>query len=413
MDITSYLLSKKYVEDSLEGAGALKGKSAYDIAKDNGFNGSETEWLASLVGATPIIGPNGTWVVNNKDTGVIASPSLAGYATEDYVNTQIANIPEVDLKAYATRQELNEALLGIKIPDVSNFATKDEVAEAISNIQIPQIDLTSYALKSEIKGLATEEFVAQKIAEAELGGEEADLSAFYTKSEIDVKFENLEIPNPDLTGYATEDFVEQAINNIQIPSTQGLATEEFVTNAISNIKHPTVDLTPYAKKDELPSIQGLATEGYVNTQIANLVNTAPETLDTIGEIAQALQNHEDVAEILAESVGKKADKSELIGLASESYVNDAIAKIQIPEVDLSNYATKEEIPSLEGYATEAYVNQKISGIEVGSGQVAIEALSESEILAIIGSATGGAPVTPNGQILQAMTAEDVREIVNT
>jgi len=39
MDIVSYILSKKYVEDSLAGAGALAGKSAYEIATDNGFQG--------------------------------------------------------------------------------------------------------------------------------------------------------------------------------------------------------------------------------------------------------------------------------------------------------------------------------------------------------------------------------------
>ena len=48
MDITSLILSKKYVEDTLAGAGALAGKSAYDIACDNGFKGTPTEWLASL-----------------------------------------------------------------------------------------------------------------------------------------------------------------------------------------------------------------------------------------------------------------------------------------------------------------------------------------------------------------------------
>lgn len=45
--------SKKYTEDSLEGAGALKGdpgKSAYEVAVDEGYSGTEEEWLASLVG---------------------------------------------------------------------------------------------------------------------------------------------------------------------------------------------------------------------------------------------------------------------------------------------------------------------------------------------------------------------------
>lgn len=46
-------VSEKYTKDSLEGAGALKGdpgKSAYEVAVDEGYSGTEEEWLASLVG---------------------------------------------------------------------------------------------------------------------------------------------------------------------------------------------------------------------------------------------------------------------------------------------------------------------------------------------------------------------------
>lgn len=82
MDITSYILSKRYIKDILDGSGALKGKSAYEIALENGFIGSEEEWLNSLVGSSPTIGENGHWIINNFDTGVIASPNLSGYYSE-------------------------------------------------------------------------------------------------------------------------------------------------------------------------------------------------------------------------------------------------------------------------------------------------------------------------------------------
>lgn len=54
MDVVTYALLKKYVQSSLAGAGALKGddgKSAYQLAVDNGYSGTETEWLASLKGS--------------------------------------------------------------------------------------------------------------------------------------------------------------------------------------------------------------------------------------------------------------------------------------------------------------------------------------------------------------------------
>lgn len=82
MDITSYILAKKYVDATLSGVGALQGQSAYDIAIKNGFEGSEQEWLKSLEGVTPHIGENGNWFLGDQDTGILATPDLKSYFSE-------------------------------------------------------------------------------------------------------------------------------------------------------------------------------------------------------------------------------------------------------------------------------------------------------------------------------------------
>ena len=48
----------------------------------------------------------------------------------------------------------------------------------------------------------------------------------------------------------------------------GYATEEYVNNAIENAALSGVDLTDYAKKTDIPSLTGYATETYVNTKIS-------------------------------------------------------------------------------------------------------------------------------------------------
>lgn len=83
MDITSYILSKKYVDEVISGAGSLQGKSAYEIAVEQGFEGSEAEWLKSLEGESPHIGENGNWFLGDVDLGVVASPDLNGYYNEN------------------------------------------------------------------------------------------------------------------------------------------------------------------------------------------------------------------------------------------------------------------------------------------------------------------------------------------
>ncbi len=83
MDIVTYALLKKYIKASLAGAGALQGKdgkSAYELAVEHGYSGSEAEWITNLAGVpgeTPYIGNNGNWFIGAVDTGVSATPSMS------------------------------------------------------------------------------------------------------------------------------------------------------------------------------------------------------------------------------------------------------------------------------------------------------------------------------------------------
>lgn len=50
--------------------------------------------------------------------------------------------------------------------------------------------------------------------------------------------------------------------------------------------------------------------GYTDQQIAKLINGAPSTLDTLGEIAKAMQDNEDVVAALNMAIGTKASQQE-------------------------------------------------------------------------------------------------------
>lgn len=51
--------------------------------------------------------------------------------------------------------------------------------------------------------------------------------------------------------------------------------------------------------------------GYTDKKIADLINGAPETLDTLKEVADAIQANKTVADALTAAVGKKANQAEL------------------------------------------------------------------------------------------------------
>ena len=63
-----------------------------------------------------------------------------------------------------------------------------------------------------------------------------------------------------------------------------------------------------AKKTETNGILNEA-KGYTDDAIAALVHGAPETLDTLDELAAALKDNKDIVDVLNQSIGAKADKT--------------------------------------------------------------------------------------------------------
>jgi hypothetical protein len=55
----------------------------------------------------------------------------------------------------------------------------------------------------------------------------------------------------------------------------------------------------------------LATETYVDNKVANLVNSAPDKLNTLDELAAALGDDENFANTVTTSLSNKLEKSEL------------------------------------------------------------------------------------------------------
>lgn len=199
--------------------------------------------------------------------------------------------------------------------------TKAEIDNKFNNLNIPDIDLKEYAKKSEIpsiKGLASETFVTTKIAEAQLGGSEVDLSDYATKLELQESIKSISIPS--LSGYATELWVnsqgfiktipEDYAKKSDIPSLDGYATQQFVTDKINEAQlgDKDVDLSGYATEiwvnqqgflKEVPSNyiteQELNSQGFVlSTELASYQRTITD-LDTIrqgaAKGATALQSY--------------------------------------------------------------------------------------------------------------------------
>lgn len=195
---------------------------------------------------------------------IVAEVEKGNYATVEYVDSMIENIPEVDL---------------------SDYYTKEQVDQAIS------ADLGDYALKTDLIGLATEDYVENAVKDVEV-----DLTDYYTKSEVDDKLEDLATGDIDLSEYAkTADLATVAttgnyndLSNLPtIPSTTGLATQEYVDNAVNNI-----DLTDYALKTEIPDTSNFTTMSAVE---AKGYQTASDVETAINNAISAITDGEEVS----------------------------------------------------------------------------------------------------------------------
>lgn len=184
--------------------------------------------------------------------------------------------------------------LGFKLPeDQENteieLVTKEYVDELIANIPDADLDLSDYVKHEDIVDLATKEFVQAKIAEAKLADKDIDLSAYYTKSETEVAIKTAvdAIKIPDVSGLATKEELQEAIDNITHPDVNldGYATERWVNEQGFLKEHQ--DLSEYAKKSDIPEAElfivdfntpdyAAAVNAYNSGKLLILTNAAPD-----------------------------------------------------------------------------------------------------------------------------------------
>ena len=127
---------------------------------------------------------------------------------------------------------------------------------------------------------------------------------YYTKTEVDQKVANVKV---DLTGYATEDYVNEQIATIPAPDLSGYALKEEIPTKVSELENDSGYLT------EHQSLDGFATEQYVNDAVAAV------------DVSEQLKDY-----------AKSAD------VYTKEEVNTAISKVDVSD-QLVDYAKKTEV----------------------------------------------------------------------
>ncbi|MCI8483512.1 MAG: hypothetical protein HFH41_04135 [Lachnospiraceae bacterium] len=96
--------------------------------------------------------------------------------------------------------------------------------------------------------------------------------------------------------------------------------------------------------------------GYTDQKIAQLIDGAPETLDTLKEVADAIAENETVVEALNEAIGKKMDKSEALSQTGDSKENT----VTFTSEDNASPSSWTDVPILGSGERHSSIFSKIS-----------------------------------------------------
>ena len=186
---------------------------------------------------------------------------------------------------------------------------------------------------------------------------------------------------------------------------------DLVTLAVA--KKYTRDIVSEALVNQV-DIGDYATTEYVDSKVAGIVDTAPELLDTLNELAAALGDDANFATTIATQISNKVDKVSGKGLSTNDFTNDYKSKL---DSALTSYT--ESDPTVPAWA-KAETKPTYTASEVGAvpttRTVNNKALSEN--ISLTASDVGAVPITRtvNGKALSGnitLNAGDVGALPNT
>lgn len=245
-----------------------------------------------------------------------------------------------DLKAVAFSGSYNDLTNKPTIPSKTSDLTNDSNFITSSGAPVQSVDgstgeVTTYAVKYNAAQDLTDEQKAQ--ARTNIGAGTSSFSGSYT----------------DLSDKPTI-----PTNTSQLINDSGYLTSVPVTSV--NGKTGSVILTAsdvgaLPSDTVIPSTDGFATTTYVDNKVASLVDSAPETLDTLNKLATALGDDPNFAGTVATQLGNKVEKEDGKGLSTNDYTTDEKNKL----AGIESNANKTIVDSSLSSTSENPVQNKV------------------------------------------------------
>ena len=291
----------------------------------------------------------GTSVFSGLFSDLTSKPTtVAGYgitdaATQSYVTTQINNVIDSAPGALDTLNELSAALgddstfsttvtnnLALKAPLASPGLTGVPTAPtAASGTNTIQVATTAFVQANKFNGAFSSltgkptTIAGYGITDAfdgafsSLTGKPTTISGYGITDAFDGAFSSLTGKPTTVAGYGITDALNTS-SNANIGSNDFITTgKSYYANMFAQVANLPSATTYHGMFAHVHGTGGgyfahagnwveLANKSYVDTEVANLVNSAPATLDTLDELAAALNDDANFATTITTSLGLKA-----------------------------------------------------------------------------------------------------------
>ena len=343
-----------------------------------------------------ILSKTGSW-----DNAVTQIPNLATKEEVTNLSESVArDLENVDLTGYATETWVQSQGYLTEHQDISNLATKTELTEAKNNLQgnitslsesvardiaNVDVDLTGYATEQWVQ---SQDYASKTYVNDAVSSSSVDLTGYAT--ETWVQNQGYLTEHQDISNLATKTELNDTKNNLQGNIT---SLSESVARDIAN-----VDLTGYATEQWVQS-QGYLTEHQdisnlaTKTELNDTKNILQSDMVTLsGSMAKSIEDS-------AIAIGTEIQNKDY---ASKTYVDNAVSS---SAVDLTGYATEQWVQN-QGYLKE---HQDISGLATKTELTSVSESVQTDITNLSESVANSAVLkkgTGTDSIVQKLTGNN-------
>lgn len=352
-------IESQAVYDAMEAAGKINSNELYLVGGSDGVTGvkgakettyrtGEVNLTAANIGALP------------EDTAIPSKTSDltndSDFATNSSVDGKLdSKVDKVTGKGLSTNDLTNALKANYDAAythSTSSHAPTNAERNVIVGVKKNGTALTVDSSRSVNITVPTK--VSELTNDSGFLTEHQDLTDYAKKSELDSKVDKVNGKGLSTNDYTTAEKdklsgIADGANNYSLP----VAT----SNALGGVKSGTditvdasgnVSVNDNSHAHTIANVTGLqdvldakATTSYVDTKVAGIVDSAPEALDTLNELADALGNDPNFATTVATQIGSKVDKVDGKGLST----NDLTATLKANYDAAYTHSTAAHAPS--------------------------------------------------------------------